>query len=491
MRSTSVRIALALTAAALLSVSCADDDEVGSEPTVPATTAPTTTTEDAGDEDAATADGTSGPRWTVEQVSGIVLDETNTAPVIDRALADERVFDEYWLWDWWPLRDRDGQVAVVDGWSIAIGLTAPSDVLPGQRHDIAELRYFLSDDDGVSWQPGDRLFPEGEALGSRQWAGSAMYDDATGVVYAFYTAAGEDDEQIEVEPADTTDTDGSAGADAEDGSAPAGGDYADGDDVSYQQRMAVATGRLTVDESGVRFSDWDRHTVILEGDDELYRGTADTEGGAGNIDAFRDPWFFRDPGTGDEYLLFTATLPEGRSECPAADGVVGIARAASADLTTWEMLPPILTADCVNKELERPHVLVIDGRYLLLFTTHAHTFAEGVEGPEGLYGFVADDLFGEYEPLNGTALVLANPESDPYQAYSWMTLPDGVVTSFFQYFDLDEDMELSYVGDESAQFQLDHFAGTVAPSIVVGFEGTTTRVGAELAPGQLRVLPAE
>jgi hypothetical protein len=130
--------------------------------------------------------------WLPEDVEGIELTEANTIPVIDAALADERVSPDHWVWDWWPVRDRDGEVADIDGWNIAIALAAPADILPGKRHDVATHRYLLSDDGGRTWTDGGELFP-GELLGTRQWAGSAMFDEETDTLYAFYTAAGDDD----------------------------------------------------------------------------------------------------------------------------------------------------------------------------------------------------------------------------------------------------------------------------------------------------------
>ena len=47
-----------------------------------------------------------------------------------------------------------------------------------------------------------------------------------------------------------------------------------------------------------------------------------------------------------------------------------------------------------------------------------------------LYGFVAPALAGPWEPVNGSGLVLRNPEAEPLQAYSWLVLPDLRVTSF-------------------------------------------------------------
>jgi len=57
---------------------------------------------------------------------------------------------DHHVWDSWPLRDRSGEIATIDGWQVLISLTAPATVTPGDRHDIAEHRYFISRD-GREW----------------------------------------------------------------------------------------------------------------------------------------------------------------------------------------------------------------------------------------------------------------------------------------------------------------------------------------------------
>jgi levansucrase len=434
--------------------------------------------DDDGDQNGASG---SGGSWTVDHVSGIELTDDNVAPRIPPELAEERIDPDYWLWDWWPVRARNGEVADFDGWNIAIALAAPSNVLPGQRHDIAELRYYLTDDGGRSWQVGGPLWDRDDAEGSRQWAGSAMYDEETGTLYSFYTAAGQTGQRFDPPSVDELDADDTG---TNDEAAP--GYDTDTEGISYEQRAAMSTATVTMGANGPTIGEWTDHVILFEADGEMYAGTADTEGGAGEIDAFRDPEFFRDPATGEEYLTFTATMPV--AECDG-DGVVGIAQRATDDddLTSWTLMPPLIDAHCVNNELERPHFVVQDDRYYLLFTTHDHTFDGDLPGPEGLYGFVADSLMGPYEPLNGTGLVLANPESDPYQAYSWLTLPNGITTSFFQFWGLEGDVSLDYVGEQDPSFQLERFGGTFAPSIEIIFDGDTTTVGRELAPGQLEM----
>ena len=97
----------------------------------------------------------------------------------------------------------------------------------------------------------------------------------------------------------------------------------------------------------------------------------------------------------------------------------------------------MVTADGMNNELERPHVVVHDGRYYLWFSTQSRTFHPDVPAPTGLYGFVADSLLGPYEPLNGHAGVLVNPPSRPRQAYSWLVLNDLSVVGFVDAYGFD------------------------------------------------------
>jgi levansucrase len=97
----------------------------------------------------------------------------------------------------------------------------------------------------------------------------------------------------------------------------------------------------------------------------------------------------------------------------------------------WTVEGPLIAADGVNNELERPHVVYHQGRYYLFWLTKAHVFnPEGPTGPTGLYGMAANTFAGPWRPINGGGLVFANPHETPAQSYSWMVLPDLRVTSF-------------------------------------------------------------
>jgi levansucrase len=407
-------------------------------------------------------DGREVPAWTREQARGVTRSPGNVAPVFYPP--DEPADSGVHLWDTWPLRERDGSLAEVGGYRVVFSLTAPADLLPGKRHDVATIRYFYSAD-GESWTLGGRAFDGGE-FGSRQWAGSALVED--GRLFLYYTAAGETGEA----------------------------------DLGYGQRLALGGGNVRADAGGVHVEGaWD-HQVLLEPDGWRYEQEDQSRG---QIYTFRDPWFFEDPADGATYLLFEANtpVPEGSDRCGGDrsfqefNGSVGLAHSPTGDPTDWELREPLLDAVCVNQELERPHVLVRDGRYYLFVSSHKHTFAPGLEGVDGLYGFVADSLFGEYRPLNGHGLVLTNPENAPFQSYSYVVLdhPENpLVTSFFGYYDYDRP-SLDDVALLSEAEQFRRFGGTFAPTLGLELDGDRSRLAGTFGHGFLPLpdesLPAD
>ncbi|WP_226005820.1 glycoside hydrolase family 68 protein [Natrinema salinisoli] len=403
--------------------------------------------------------------WSRIQAERIERTAATTAPIIYPPSVDPA--PDVHVWDTWFLRNRDGSIAEIDGWRVVFSLTAPADRLPGKRHDVATIRYFYSRD-GKRWHDGGPVFEAGNPLGSRQWAGSALYDGAGeagdgsrsgGEIYLFYTAAGHRGES----------------------------------ELSYRQRIAAASGgrvRVTDDEFGIA-GPFD-HEILLTPDGDRYETEAQSRG---PIYTFRDPWFFEDPETGRTHLLFEANTPvRDRADLEDDDpsslefnGSIGLATSPTGDPTDWEFERPLVDAVRVNQELERPHVIYRDGRYHLFFSSHRHTFAPGLDGPDGLYGFVADSLQGEYRPLNDSGLVLTNPESAPYQAYSWLAYPhDGeiLVSSFFNYYDLGS-LHIDDVGSLPAEEQFSRFGGTLAPTVRLALEGDRTRVRGTLDHWQL------
>jgi levansucrase len=403
--------------------------------------------------------------WVENAAAEMALSAENTMPMLDPDT--ERLIDGVWFWDVWPVRDRSGQVADIDGWTILMGLSADitADRVPGDRHGLATWRAAASRD-GETWTDLGPVFPADEALGGRQWAGSAVYDAETGEVTMFYTALGD-------LPGDAALGDGPSGTPYED-VAYTGGAALDGNGPDRQELVEVAA---SIDTSGdvPAFVDFTEHEIVLVPDGDLYRTAEQSQAGEGPY-VFRDPWWYVDPADGREYLLFAANP----AYAPGSGaGVVGLA--TRNDDGDWIPLPPILSGRGVNSQLERPHVLVGDGgSYELFVSTHGFSFVNGLEGPAGLYGFVGDNLRGRYVPMNESGLVMANPLVAPQQAYSWIVVPtdDGPrILSFVNYVDLGE-VTLSEIGDQPPEWQREHFVGTPAPLVAleIGDDGDT-RVG--------------
>lgn len=368
-------------------------------------------------------------------VAGVVADARTTAPRIDPAVVRPAI-DGWYLWDPWPVMGTDGQVATFNGRILWMALSAPSHLHPDDRHNVAVIRSALAEPFG-NWHDTGPVFTNGGALGSRQWAGSAVFDPSDERLTVFYTAAGTPDRPR-----------------------------------SFEQRIVASEGTVATDGDRVAFGGFERHEPAVVSGGVHYRLTTGGRQEPGFADAFRDPFLVRDPATGEDYLLFTASLPHGT---PDYDGCIGIAKANDPNRWRWTLLPPLLEADGVNKELERPHIVVHDGRYYLFLTTHWWTFAPNLQSPEGLYGFVADRLLGPYRPLNGSGLVIANPPDEPHQAYSWLVMPDRWVASFIDQPGL-EGRSLDEVKRADPGFTKRVFGGTMAPLIRLRLDGETTAI---------------
>jgi levansucrase len=391
--------------------------------------------------------------WTRAQALKVQPDSTNTKP---RIPADFPVMsNQVWVWDTWPLTNLDMRPIQYHGWHVIFSLTAPRTVPFGDRHWYARIGYFYSRD-GSSWRYGGRLFPAGTSFGSREWAGSTIRI-AGNQVKVFYTASGRDNPTA-VDPSDAL------------------------------QRLATASGRIHADDDGVWFTGFRNHKIILEPDGRFYQTLAQSQAGP-IIYAFRDPFVFRDPEDGDVYLLFEGNsggtagthtcgarelgpVPPGHVVPPESrfyTGNIGLARATTAGLRRWELLPPLLSANCVNQQTERPHLVVENGAYYLFTISHTFTFAPGLTGPDGLYGFLGESLRSDYKPLNASGLVLGNPADAPVQQYSEYVMPNWLVESFID----------TLPGPI--------FGGTLAPTLRIHVEGSNTnfveRLGYGYIPG--------
>ena len=350
--------------------------------------------------------------WTAEQVHGIVPGSAALIPAVTAgahlSLDPGRIY-----WDMWPLQDADGHQASPAGRELWMALTAPDRGDPGLRHFEAKI-HWLERRDGA-WHDLGPVLPDQSVPYEREWAGSALLDD--GVVTLFFTAAGS--------------------------SSLAGG---------YQQELWAA--HAAIGEDGLPHA-WSPPAPLFDHYGTHYMPADAHDGAPGEIKAFRDPAYFRDPADGAEYLAFTASLAG--SESPF-NGAFGLARKDGAQ---WVLAPPCLHAEGVNNELERAHLVFHANRYYAFWSTQTATFAPDLRhAPGGLYGMVADSMAGPWRPLNDTGLVLANPADRPLQTYSWFVDADLRVCSF-----------VDMLPDGS-------FGGVPAPIMQLALDGNAARIAA-------------
>jgi levansucrase len=366
-------------------------------------------------------------RWTRYHLDRLVVSAATTAPLVG-GTDPPRVLPVDDVWDLWPVQAADGSPSLVRGEELWMALSAPATSHPETRHDVARIRLLAKD--VLGWHDRGHVFADGASPGSREWSGCAVRgDDDT--LSVFYTAAGV---RGEARP-------------------------------TFVQRIIRATTRLVTDRDDVRVAPGGVHEEIVRSDARSYLLANEVDGPPGAIRAFRDPSWFLDPATGREHLLFAASVPWG-------SGFMGAVGAAVAGSGGWALCPPLLIADGINHELERPHMIVRDGRYYLFLSTQRHSFHPPGSGPTGLYGFSAARMTGPYEPLNDSALVVQNPATAPDQAYAWWVLPDLRVMSFLNYRSGDgADPRQAEVG---AAREL--FGGTAAPELRLAVDGLVTRL---------------
>ncbi len=369
-------------------------------------------------------------RWTAKHVAGIEPGPGTGEPLLT-GTETPMVSPGMDYWDLWPIQTIAGANASIGGGELWMSLAAPILPDPVERHGLARIHLLAKH--GAWWDDLGPAFPSGWSPGSREWSGSAILEDDGRHVTVFFTAAGRRGESR----------------------------------LSYAQRIFQTRARLDQAGPRPRLVDWSSPREAVVSDGRLYDLADQAEGLVGEIKAFRDPGFFRDPRDGASYLVFSGSLPPPSS---AFNGAIGIARATSPGLDSWTLAPPILHADGLNNELERPHFIHRDGEYYLFWSTQFEVFSpDGPRGPTGLYGAVGPSVFGPFEPLNGTGLVLANPPQAPTQAYSWLVLDDLSVTSF-----------VNLVGPApavaSAQSARARFRGGPAPTRRIRLDGSLASV---------------
>jgi levansucrase len=342
------------------------------------------------------------------------------------------------LWDIWPVQLDNGDVAQIEPGSLWVMLCAPRQPDPDERHNQARMRLLLRQNG--AWVDCGNLLPDGFSPGSREWSGSTRLNLTTGEVTLWFTAAGRRGEAK----------------------------------VDFEQRLFHARGTLDMSGPTPRVTDWHGLTQAVINPGDIYADLATTQGQLGAIKGFRDPYWFRDPKDGQGYILFTGSRSPETSKS-SYDGVIGLAKAEDHNgHLRFVLHAPLLDAHGLASELERPHMFVRDGLYYLFWSTQAHIFEPtGPIGPTGLYGMVGPTMFGPFEPLNGSSLVLANPTCESRQAYAWQVVPDGEIVSFVDFWGLKGREPKNDPALKQAQF-----GGSIAPSTFIDLSGSMTAIQA-------------
>jgi levansucrase len=370
--------------------------------------------------------------WTRRHLDRLV-ETAATTPAVIEAGSPARVLPDDDVWDLWPVQEADGSPSVVCGQELWMALSAPAVGHPEARHDVARLRLLARA--GDEWDDLGNVFDDDASPGSREWSGSAVRR-ADGSVSIYYTAAGH---RGETRP-------------------------------TYVQRVIEARPKLVTSGGRIRLEGPVEHHGVLRSDGRTYLPADELDGGPGRIRAFRDPGWFREPADGRQYLLVAASVPW-------QDRFMGAVALAAERRGGWSLLSPLVIADGINHELERPHVVVHESRYYLFLVTQRHNFHPPGSAPTGLYGFVAPSLTGPYEPLNGSGLVIRNPSDEPDQAYAWWVLPDLRAIGFVNYRSAQgTDMRHAAATEARACF-----GGTIAPVVQLALDGATTSIVAEPA----------
>ncbi|MBM7503537.1 glycoside hydrolase family 68 protein [Agromyces aurantiacus] len=425
------------------------------------------------------------------------MPESVTMPTIPQDFPDMSN-GEVWVWDTWPLTDEAGNQYSVDGQEIIFSLVADRSLGFDERHQYAKIGYFsrpagipaderpenggwtyggLVFDEGVT----GTIFPDQSYSHQTQWSGSARVFKG-GEIKLFFT-----DVAFYRNP--------------------------DGTNIKpYDPRIALSVGKVHVNKAkGVFFTGFDTVTDLLQADGTYYQTGEQNE-----FFNFRDPFTFEDPAhPGETYMVFegNSAMDRDGARCTAEDlgyregdpyaetvdevnasgatyqiGNIGLAKAKNKELTEWEFLPPILSANCVTDQTERPQFVIQDGKYYLFTISHRGTFAAGLDGPEGVYGFVGDGIRSDFQPLNwGSGLALGNPTNlnfaggqpfapdynqhpGHFQAYSHYVMPGGLVQSFIDTIGTHDDFVRG---------------GTLGPTVKIDLDGVSSAVDYSYGDGGL------
>lgn len=345
--------------------------------------------------------------WTVAQTLRInQLDPTVVTPPISY---DFPVMDsKHRIWDTMPLTDLQNRTALINGWQVIFCLTVDYDTdnatqsisdVWKNRNSSAYIAIYISKDGG-EWQYKGRLLEKSADIRPYEWSGSMYKESENGDILVLYTSV---------------------------------------DDT--RQIPSFSRGHIHISDDGVLTK-----TGFTKSEEFLHPdGYNEATPAQNKFSGFRDTRLFLDPKTGRLFATveIDRAWDRGSKELSSDDlghlppyqsgnypgnkfmtGGIGLYEVT--DLRTMKMrhLGVLLSAFGACEQTERPMLRYKDGLYYLYTITHNDKFSPGVNGVDGLYGFVSDDLFaGTFEPMNGHGLVLGCPKGQDKAWYSGYIMP--------------------------------------------------------------------
>lgn len=404
-------------------------------------------------------------QWTVAQALKVnANDPTTQMPAIDYDFPTMN--ESVMIWDSGALRDIDGKTVTFKGWYVLWSLAVDKIDLTNtniydewhSRNNRAYIGYWFSKTGNVSdWQWGGRLLKTTADLRPHEWSGGLVLRDTSveadqNIVDMFYTS--------------------------------------EADAPVNQSVPSVSSGRIYADDNGVWFDGFETSVEMFSADG-IHNANADED----QYFYFRDPHVFRDrdgvikclyesnvAGMRGKFTIGTEQLghiPPGYevgSGAQYGEASIGIAvlkdgayEAGDFSRENWTQLDPIIVAGGVNDQLERPHVVLCDRLTYVFSISHRSTYSGNLSGPDGVYGWVsANGILGPYIPMNGSGLVLGNPDTAPFQTYSHFVYPDGYVQSFID--------TVPAPGMNPNAPKVYRIGGTLAPTVKLVLEGSTSYI---------------
>lgn len=336
------------------------------------------------------------------------------------------------VWDSWAVQNpRTKMVENWNGYQLAVAMMG----VPGVNDNHLYLVYNKYGDNNLqNWKNAGSIFGYGLDELTQQWSGSAIVN-SDGSIQLFYTQV------------DTRD----------------GG--------TNHQKIASITLNLGHDNENVWIKSTENDQVIFEGDGYHYQ-TYDqwkaTNRGADNI-AMRDAHIVEEE-DGSRYLVFEASTgtehyqgenqiydwnnyggdanfkvksllqilnnDDITSRATWANAAIGILKLTNDEKKPQveKLYTPLVTANMVSDEIERPSLVKLDGKYYLFAASRLNRGSnddawyaanKAIGDNVVMVGYVSDNLLSGYKPLNNSGVVLtASVPADWRTAtYSYYAVP--------------------------------------------------------------------